>query len=87
MPAPSSKPIVFWELDAARVLQARASLGMAICHLVDATTSLEFGVPCETCENLRMILTFVDCASSLLQGAMERLGNWPEPPRMEKEER
>jgi len=82
MPAKRSK-MEFKQLSGACAVQARASLGMAIFHLADATRSLETGVPCENCDNLRMILTFVDCARSLLQGATKRLRRWPEPPQEE----
>lgn len=79
MPTKGSK-IQFQQLSGACAVQVRASLGMAIFHLADATRSLETGVPCENCENLRMILTFVDCARSLLEAATERLRDWPKPP-------
>ena len=67
----------FKTLDAAHALQARASLGMAICQLVDATTSLESGVPCEDCEKLRQIITYVDCATNLIAEARKGLKEWP----------
>ena len=79
MPAPKRSAIQFQQLDTAHALQARASLVVALCHLGDATTSLELGVPCENCEELRMILTFADCAVNLLVEAIQKLGELATP--------
>ena len=70
----------FKKLSFNQAVAARASLGMALCHLVDAATSLESGVPCEDCKQLRQIITYVDCATSLAREAEKGLGEWPEPP-------
>lgn len=70
----------FHKLDAEHALAASTSIHIAIDHLGAATAILELGVPCENCEELRSVLTFLDCATSLLQGAMERLRGWPKPP-------
>lgn len=79
MPAKRSK-MEFKTLSAAHALQARASLGMGLFHLADAARALEFGVPCENCEKLRMIITYVDCATSLAREAEKGLGEWPDTP-------
>lgn len=77
MAAPKGSAMDFKKLDANHALAAKVSLALAMPHLVDAVTSLEFGVPCEDCEKLRMILTFVDCAASLTKEAVRRLAEWP----------
>jgi hypothetical protein len=78
----AAKPseIQFKKLTSNQAVAARASLGMALCHLFDASRSLDLGVPCENCEKLRQIITYVDCATSLAREAQKGLGEWPEPP-------
>ena len=77
MPAPTQ----FRKLDAAHAQTALEALLEVWPHLEAATEALETGVPCRDCKHLRMIITFVDCATSLVQEAIERLANWPEDER------
>jgi len=78
--------IQFKQFDVIHAVAARASLGTAMCHLAEATASLKFGVPYEIGDKLGMIITYVDCATSLLREARNGLANWPEPPLPEWKE-
>ena len=78
MEAPRGSALDFKKLDAAHALAASTSIHIAMNHLGAATKNLEFGVPCEDCEELRMILTYVDCAANLIAEARKGLKEWPQ---------
>ena len=78
MSASSRSEIEFKKLDAAHALAAKESLALAMPHLAEASRNLEFGVPCENCIGLPMIIMYVDCATNLLKEAIEELREWPQ---------
>ena len=77
------RSLEFKKLDAAHALAAKESLALAMPHLTEASRNLEFGVPCENCIGLPMIIMCVDCATNLLKDAIEELKEWPSPPQKE----
>ncbi len=81
MPAKSS--IEFKRLDAAHALAAKDSLAMAMPHLAEASRNLEFGVPYEMGAALGLIITYVDCATNLVEEAIKGLKDLPDLPQKE----
>lgn len=77
---PAKRSVEFKKLTANQAQAARASLDWALCHLTDASRSLDLGVPCENCQELRQIITYVDCAISLAREAKKGLREWSELP-------
>lgn len=65
------------KLDAARALAAKEALALAMPHLAEASRNLEFGVPYEMGAPLGLIITYVDCATNLVEEAIKELKEWP----------
>lgn len=74
---PAKRSTELKKLDAVHAVAAKESLAMAMPHLAEASRNLGFGVPYELGATLGLIITYVDCATSLAKEAVKGLKEWP----------